>query len=75
MRPEIEELISQQGTILCLLDADDYIEKGSDRRYRSAQLTEDDIELIITGIKMNYIKNGQTMTIEEYRLKDETFIL
>lgn len=60
------------GDYIMFVDADDYIEKNMIEDM-VAKLTEDDIELIITGIKMNYIKNGQTMTIEEYRLKDKTY--
>ena len=45
------------GDYIMFIDSDDYVEKNMIEDMVS-KITEDDIDLVISGIKMDYIKNG-----------------
>lgn len=60
------------GDYIMFIDSDDYIEKNMIKDME-AKITEDDIDLVISGIKMNYIRNGQVVGEEKYQLKDKMY--
>lgn len=60
------------GHYIMFIDSDDYIEKNMIEDME-AKITEDDIDLVISGIKMNYIRNGQVVGEEKYQLKDKMY--
>lgn len=62
------------GDYIMFIDSDDYIEKNMIEDMVE-KIIEDDIDLIISGIKMNYIKNGQVIQEEKYQLKDKMYTI
>ena len=60
------------GDYIMFTDSDDYIEKNMIEDM-VAKITKDDIDLVISGIKMNYIRNGQVVGEEKYQLKDKMY--
>lgn len=60
------------GDYIMFIDSDDYIEKNMIEDM-VAKITKDDIDLVISGIKMNYIRNGQVVGEERYQLKDKMY--
>lgn len=62
------------GTYIMFIDSDDYIEKNMIEDM-VGKITENDIDLVISGIKMNYIKYGQIIKEENYKLKDNIYTI
>lgn len=62
------------GDYIMFIDSDDYIEKNMIEDMVE-KIIEDDIDLIISGIKMSYIKNGQVIQEEKYQLKDKMYTI
>ena len=62
------------GDYIMFIDSDDYVEKNMIEDMVS-KITEDDIDLVISGIKMDYIKNGQVIKEEKYKLKDKMYTI
>lgn len=62
------------GTYIMFIDSDDYIEKNMIEDM-VGKITENDIDLVISGIKMNYIKDGQIIKEENYKLKDNIYTI
>lgn len=60
------------GDYIMFIDSDDYIEKNMIEDM-VAKITKDDIDLVISGIKMNYIRKGQVVGEEKYQLKDKMY--
>ena len=60
------------GDYIMFIDSDDYIEKDMIKDM-VGKIIADDIDLVISGIKMNHIKNGQVIGEEKYQLKDKMY--
>lgn len=62
------------GDYIMFIDSDDYIEKNMIEDMTS-KIADNDVDLVISGIKMNYIKNGQVIKKEKYQLKDKMYTI
>lgn len=60
------------GNYIMFIDSDDYIEENMIEDM-AGKITDNDIDLVISGIRMNYVKDGQVIKTEEYRLKDSIY--
>lgn len=59
------------GEYIMFVDSDDYIEENM--IYDMANSIKPNVELVISGIKMNYIENEKIIKTEEYTLLDKVY--